>query len=38
MFPLLASWIEFAGKPMEVKFDGCITTGAYRGYEADNYR
>jgi hypothetical protein len=32
MFPPLASWIKFAGTPMEAPLDGYVSTADYRTY------
>jgi hypothetical protein len=33
VFPILASWNEFAGTPMEAPLDDCIKKDAYKGYK-----
>jgi hypothetical protein len=37
MFPLLASWNEFAGTPMEEPLDDSIMRAAYTGYMRSKY-
>jgi hypothetical protein len=38
IFMLLTSWNEFAGLPVEVQYDGCITRTAYGDiHKANNY-
>lgn len=38
-FPLLTSWIEFVGTPIEASLDDCVKRSAYRDTgEADSYR
>jgi hypothetical protein len=32
MFPLLASWNDFAGTPMEAALEGSAAGVAYKGY------
>jgi hypothetical protein len=37
MFPLLASWNEFAETPMEASLDGSIMRAVYTGYTRSKY-